>query len=81
MARDMPGPPVSSSPDRGRPDVEGQGADLAGTGQPAPKPEKPRKQGFVNVLTTPRPEGRGFQPSRDGVPVSWPTAGGVSRAV
>ena len=33
MARDLPGPPVSSSPD-GRPDVEGQGADLAGAGQP-----------------------------------------------
>jgi Alpha/beta-hydrolase family N-terminus len=32
MARDMPGPPVSSSPD-GRPDVEGQGADLPGAGQ------------------------------------------------
>src|ERR1700749_684979 len=25
-------------------------------------------------LTTPRPEGRGFQPSRAGVPVSRPTA-------
>ena len=33
MARDMPGPPVSSSPDEGRPDVEGQGPDLTGTGQ------------------------------------------------
>jgi len=28
----------------------------------------------VNCLTTPRPEGRGFQPSPAGVPVSQPTA-------
>ena len=40
MARDMPGPPVSSSPD-GRPDVEGQGADLVGTGQPPGAVEGP----------------------------------------
>ena len=33
MARDMPGPPVSSSPD-GRPDVADRGADSAGAGQP-----------------------------------------------
>jgi hypothetical protein len=41
MARDMPGPPVSSSPD-GHPDVEGQGADLAGAGQPPGAVEAPR---------------------------------------
>ena len=40
MARDMPGPPVGSSPD-GRPDVEGQGADLAGAGQPPGVVEAP----------------------------------------
>ncbi|HEX5287260.1 MAG TPA: CoA transferase [Streptosporangiaceae bacterium] len=33
------------------------------------------------ALTTPRPKGRGFQPSRAGVPVSQPTAPGRSRSV
>ena len=32
-------------------------------------------------LTTPRPEGRGFQPSQAGVPVSRPTAPGGIRSV
>ena len=33
------------------------------------------------LLTTPRPEGRGFQPSPAGVPVSQPTAPGRTRSV
>jgi MFS family permease len=33
------------------------------------------------ILTTPRPEGRGFQPSQAGVPVSQPTAPGRTRSV
>jgi hypothetical protein len=35
----------------------------------------------IGILTTPRPEGRGFRGSRPGVPVSQPTAKGVSLAV
>ena len=38
-------------------------------------------KGMRVILTTPRPEGRGFQLSQAGVPASQPTADGVSRAV
>ena len=49
------------------------GADFNFSGGEAPKPK--------SLLTTPRPEGGGFQPSQAGVPVSRPTAPGMTRNV
>jgi len=40
-----------------------------------------RVRGILKLLTTPRPEGRGFQPLQAGVPVSQPTALGRIRSV
>ena len=44
-------------------------------------PEKVVAGWRARALTTPRPEGRGFQGSRPGVPVSQPTAPGRTRNV